>query len=102
LTRGRPAGLTKIEIDILRAGLVASVRSGRPHFWGFELQKVFKTLTGRNLSWGTLFPALRRLERMEHLTSEWSDESETGKRPRRYYRLTKSGRKEAEAAAKGK
>ncbi len=81
----------------MRAGLVASLRGGGDHFWAFEVQKVFKDITGRSLSWGTLFPALRRLELMGHLTSEWSS-LETGKRPVRYYRLTESGKKNTSAA----
>lgn len=96
MTRGRPTGLTEIEVNLLRAGLVAAVRAGQDRFWAFEVQKVFEDIAGRSISWGTLFPALRRLELMGHLTSEWSP-TDGSRRPIRYYRLTESG--EAKAAA---
>jgi PadR family transcriptional regulator PadR len=44
---------------------------------------------------GSLFPALYRLEENGWLTAEWGD-SET-KRRAKYYRLTKSGRKQLKA-----
>ena len=97
MTRGRKTGLTETEGNLLRAGLVSSVRGRQRRFWAYEVQKVFKDVTGRPISWGTLFPALRRLEMMGHLTSAWSSE-DADKRPIRYYELTESGRKEAAAA----
>jgi DNA-binding PadR family transcriptional regulator len=42
-----------------------------------------------NVPTGTVYPALRRLERIGHLTSEWAT---VGGRRRRTYRLTPSGR----------
>ncbi len=75
---------------------MTSVR-GQGRFWAYEVQKVFNDITGRPISWGTLFPALRRLEVMGHLTSEWSSPHEE-KRPIRYYCLTKSGKQKAAAA----
>jgi PadR family transcriptional regulator PadR len=42
-----------------------------------------------------LYPVLHRLERNGLVASKWG-ESETGRR-RKYYRLTKEGRKELEA-----
>ncbi|MER7368659.1 PadR family transcriptional regulator [Nonomuraea wenchangensis] len=42
---------------------------------------------------GTVYPALRRLERIGHLSSEWAT---VGGRKRRTYRLTDSGRKQLE------
>ncbi len=99
MPRGRPAGLTPAEADILRAGVLAAARTGGGRFWAFEVQKVFTENRGRPVSWGTLFPALRRLEKMGHLVSEWSREEETGRRRRRYYRLTESGMREAAVAS---
>ena len=97
MTRGRRTGLTQTEAGLLRAGLVASLRGDHSRFWAYGVQKVFKDTTGRSISWGTLFPALRRLEVMGHLTSEWSS-PDPGKRPIRYYRLTESGKENASAA----
>jgi DNA-binding PadR family transcriptional regulator len=43
-----------------------------------------------NVPTGTVYPALRRLERIGHLTSEWAT---VAGRKRRTYRLTSSGRR---------
>jgi len=48
---------------------------------------------------GSLFPALRRLERDELLNSEWR-ETENGRRAK-YYRLSAKGRKRLQAEARG-
>jgi DNA-binding PadR family transcriptional regulator len=48
---------------------------------------------------GTFYPILDRLEREGWVISEWEDinESEEGRRKRRYYALTLEGRRQAEA-----
>ncbi|MEV4020130.1 helix-turn-helix transcriptional regulator [Nonomuraea angiospora] len=46
-----------------------------------------------NVPTGTVYPALRRLERIGYLASEWAT---VGGRKRRTYRLTDSGRKQLE------
>ncbi|MFI7642055.1 PadR family transcriptional regulator [Nonomuraea sp. NPDC049400] len=46
-----------------------------------------------NVPTGTVYPALRRLERIGYLSSEWAT---VGGRRRRTYRLTDSGRKHLE------
>jgi PadR family transcriptional regulator, regulatory protein PadR len=46
---------------------------------------------------GSLFPALHRMEEAGWLTSEWG-ESETNRRAK-YYRLSKTGRKQLKAEA---
>ncbi|WP_263355753.1 PadR family transcriptional regulator [Acidicapsa ligni] len=63
--------------------------------FGFEIMEV----TG--LPSGTVYPALRRLERDEFVSSNWEAEEDALKeqRPaRRYYSLTRAG-KEAESTA---
>lgn len=37
---------------------------------------------------GTVYPVLHKLEQLGHVTSEWD---ESGPRPRRVYRITRSG-----------
>lgn len=67
------------------------------HRFGFDIMEV----TG--LPSGTIYPALRRLEALELVTSDWEKDLKARKegRPRRrYYELTPGGRrqlKEAEA-----
>ena len=57
--------------------------------FGFEIMEV----TG--LPSGTVYPALRRLERDELVQSDWEPEaeaSENGRPARRYYEITKGGK----------
>jgi PadR family transcriptional regulator PadR len=67
------------------------------HRFGFDIMEV----TG--LPSGTVYPALRRLEALELVTSDWERDLKARKegRPRRrYYELTKTGKqqlREAEA-----
>ena len=59
------------------------------HRFGFDVMEV----TG--LPSGTVYPALRRLEALRFVESDWEDDAQARKanRPRRrYYALTKSGR----------
>jgi PadR family transcriptional regulator PadR len=65
--------------------------------FGFEIMEV----TG--LPSGTVYPALRRLERDGFVQSDWEPEEEATQaaRPvRRYYQVTNSGRAAAVAATK--
>ena len=67
------------------------------HRFGFDIMQV------TNLPSGTIYPALRRLEALELVTSDWERDLKARKegRPRRrYYELTPAGKrqlKEAEA-----
>lgn len=64
--------------------------------YGFSVME----LTG--LPSGTVYPALRRLERDGLVESHWEDESiGAGQRPsRKYYRLTAEGKSAQEASVK--
>ena len=67
------------------------------HRFGFDIMQV------TNLPSGTIYPALRRLEALDLVTSDWEKDLKARKegRPRRrYYELTPAGKrqlKEAEA-----
>ena len=67
------------------------------HRFGFDIMEVTK------LPSGTIYPALRRLEALELVTSDWEKDLKARKegRPRRrYYELTPAGKaqlREAEA-----
>ena len=56
-------------------------------YYGLEIMK------GTDISAGTLYPILSRWEQREWVTSDWEDinESQAGRRRRRYYRLTSDG-----------
>ena len=62
--------------------------------YGFEIARA------AGLPAGTIYPILRRLENAGWIDSRWEeiDESEEGRRRRRYYRLTGEGRRAAQAA----
>ena len=65
------------------------------HRFGFDIMEI----TG--LPSGTIYPALRRLEALELVTSDWETDREARKegRPRRrYYTLTSAGRQQLSEA----
>ncbi|MEO3807521.1 helix-turn-helix transcriptional regulator [Sphaerisporangium sp. B11E5] len=79
--------------DALRGhmdALLLSVLEDEP-LHGYAIIEALQQRSGGALSvpTGTVYPALRRLERVGHLTSEWAT---VGGRKRRTYRLTRSGR----------
>jgi DNA-binding PadR family transcriptional regulator len=64
----------------------------RDEAWGFELSRE----TG--LKAGTMYPILARLQAAGWVEDRWEDPAvwrETGRPPRRYYRLTTTGRARA-------
>lgn len=65
--------------------------------YGYEIIQKVRELSGGEIQWsdGTLYPVLHRLEREGLIESEWK-ESESG-RERKYYSLSKNGRKVLEA-----
>jgi transcriptional regulator, Acidobacterial, PadR-family len=80
--------------DALRGhmdAMLLSVLEDQP-LHGYAIIEALQERSGGvlNVPTGTVYPALRRLERMGYLTSEWAT---VGGRRRRTYRLTASGRK---------
>jgi PadR family transcriptional regulator, regulatory protein PadR len=77
------------------AMILQAIQAG--YVYGFSLMEV----TG--LPSGTVYPAMRRLERDGLIRSEWERQSVAGRalRPaRKYYKLTRSGTATLEAAQK--
>jgi PadR family transcriptional regulator len=64
--------------------------------YGYAILKRVGELSGGQLQWtdGMLYPVLHRLERLGYVEAQWG-RSETGRR-RRYYRLTRQGRRQLE------
>ena len=63
----------------------------------------FSVMEMTGLPSGTVYPAMRRLERDGLIRSQWERQSiaDAGQRPaRKYYRLTRSGRTALEASQK--
>lgn len=80
--------------DVLRGhldGMILAVLEHEP-LHGYAVMEALQARTGGalDLPTGTLYPALRRLERAGYLRSDWST---VGGRRRRTYRLTASGKK---------
>ena len=90
-----------MKADALRghidALIMSTVESEPLH--GYAIMEALTERSGGSLDMatGTLYPALRRLEKAGHLASEWST---VGGRERRTYRLTPSGAR-ALAAERG-
>lgn len=71
-------------------GLFVLQALARGHRFGFDIMEV----TG--LPSGTVYPALRRLEALELVRSDWEPEKRAhgqGRPRRRYYELTAAGRR---------
>lgn len=66
--------------------------------YGFELVRELSDGGGLVTSEGTIYPLLTRLRKDQMVTTTWR-ESESGP-PRRYYRLTESGRAALESFVK--
>lgn len=80
--------------DVLRGhldGMILAVLEGEP-LHGYAVLEALQQRSGGalDLPTGTLYPALRRLERAGYLRSEWST---VGGRRRRTYRLTAAGKR---------
>jgi PadR family transcriptional regulator PadR len=82
-----------VNTDALRGHMDALLLSVLEHepLHGYAIIEALQERSGGALSvpTGTVYPALRRLERVGYLTSEWAT---VGGRKRRTYRLTQSGR----------
>jgi PadR family transcriptional regulator PadR len=72
--------------------LILSLLSRKP-MYGYELAATVHRDTDGAFTWreGSLYPSLHKLEQGGFITGEW-EEKETG-RKRRYYHITKDGRK---------
>ena len=81
--------MTPMRFTHTTALILYAVASGHRH--GFEIMDV------AGLASGTVYPALRRLEREGALASEWETTVRAGPR-RRVYRLTAQGEKLAREA----
>lgn len=78
--------MTASRITYPTAIVLQAIATGRRY--GFEI------MDATGLPSGTVYPALRRLERDGHLRSAWEDEAAAAREqrpPRRYYEMSASG-----------
>lgn len=81
--------IMKGSIDILLLSLL-----NKRDMYGYEMVKTLKENSNElyNMSEGTLYPALKRLENKDWLQSYWENSKSGGRR--KYYRITEGGKKE--------
>ncbi|SFL79767.1 PadR family transcriptional regulator [Salibacterium qingdaonense] len=83
--------MMKGNIDLILLSLVAD-----RDLYGYEMTKKLKSLSDEayNMSEGTLYPALKRMERKGWVTAYWS--TPEGERRKKYYAITEEGGAELE------
>lgn len=66
------------------------------HLHGYGIARRIEQTSGEllTINYGTLYPALLKLEQEGHITSEWGVSD--NKRRAKYYRLTRAGRQQVE------
>ncbi|CAJ1001873.1 MAG: PadR family transcriptional regulator [Brevibacillus sp.] len=81
--------ILKGSIDILLLSII-----GRQDTYGYDIIQQLKALSNGEylMSQGTLYPALKRLEKKGLLRSYWAENEETGRR--KFYSLTNEGKAE--------
>jgi PadR family transcriptional regulator, regulatory protein PadR len=87
--------IMKINSDLIRGHIDTVILSllAQSDKYGYEISKIIAAKTGGEyeINEATLYSSLKRLERDESITSYWGDETQGGRR--RYYRITKEGKK---------
>lgn len=86
---------TELKLSHTAALILQAIHAG--YVYGFSVME----MTG--LPSGTVYPAMRRLERDSLIRSQWESQSvaDAGQRPpRKYYKLTRSGKTTLEASHK--
>ena len=77
------------ELSHIRALILRAIAAGPVYVYGFRVMEI------TNLASGTVYPAMRRLERDGLVQSHWEQQSIADaeqRPPRKYYTLTPSGR----------
>lgn len=69
--------------------------------YGYSIIQKVRSISGGSLEWtdGMLYPVLQRMEMDGLIESRWR--AVDGSRPRRYYRITASGRQDLESELAG-
>ncbi|WP_042461522.1 PadR family transcriptional regulator [Neobacillus dielmonensis] len=86
--------MLKGSIDLLLLSMISN-----RDMYGYEMMKILKETSGEQyeMGEGTLYPALKRLEKKEWIESYWKD-TDSGRR--KYYHLTDKGTAELEEKRK--
>lgn len=83
--------MMKGSIDLLLLSVIA-----KRDMYGYEIIQALKESSSElySMSEGTLYPALKRLETQDFITSYWQEQE--NKRRRKYYQITDDGQKAIE------
>jgi PadR family transcriptional regulator PadR len=87
--KGKEPGLAQMKRGVLEFCVLALLRGEERY--GFDLVRELAGLDGMVIGEGTIYPLLARLRREGLVETRWR-ESSSGP-PRRYYRMTASGRR---------
>ncbi|HEX9823160.1 MAG TPA: PadR family transcriptional regulator [Actinomycetota bacterium] len=90
--KGKEAPLAQMKRGVLEFCVLALLRDEERY--GFDLVRELAELDGMVIGEGTIYPLLARLRREGLVDTRWR-ESSSGP-PRRYYRMTASGRRALE------
>jgi len=73
----------------------------RDEDYGYRIIQKVRSISGGTLEWtdGMLYPVLQRMEMDGLILSRWK--AVEGSRPRRYYRITETGKRELETELTG-
>lgn len=84
----------KIRLSTIEELLVTVLSNHVQELYGLEISDAINKVAGDNaVSFGSLYPALRRLEEKGFVVSRWGDETEErGGARRRYYKVTNDGK----------
>ncbi len=86
----KEALIDNLSLELRRGALTLAILSQlNEDQYGYSLKQSLAE-QGMEIKEGTLYPLLRRLEEQGLLESEW--QIVDGKRPRRYYRLSQTGK----------
>ena len=92
---GKPADLMQGTLDML---ILKAISLGPLHGYGILLRIQQISKDRLEIQQGSLYPALYRLEHQGLIDSEWGESD--NKRKAKYYRLTATGRRQLQEAAR--
>ena len=95
-----PSQIDKWEVQLRKGCLELAILAclWPERLYGLEILRRLETDAGLALSAGTVYPLLARLKAEDLLESEWVETDLV--HPRKYYRLTKAGRRRATEMAR--
>lgn len=86
----------KLKVPTVIEELILTILVGQRELYGLQISEAIESATTEKkiISFGSLYPALRRLEQRGLLESRWENDTdaERGGARRRYYKITEDGK----------